>query len=495
MSTRDARGRWLPGSGSPNPRGRVSKASRPAGTDGTASYGGAYYGSAGESHSDLTGSEKWITYANAVNKGVVATGVRFFLNLLGGTKWSVVENENGGRLARMGAEIVQAGLLDAPMMKPWPQVVRKAALYRLLGYSIHACAMRRRKDGLIVFSSIEHRPQHTIEKWLRKSEFAPWDSVQQRSKQTGAMIDIPLDECLFLTDDTLSDTPDGVGILRHVIELVRRLGLYEDLEGKAHSEDLGGTPIGWAPLAEIEAANAGKTREQITAAQEAATSVIRAFLEKRQKSPEITQWQLYDSDTYVNPDGSKTGNKKWGIDILRSETANLPNANVVIARLELQIARVLGTEFTLMGGDGKGSFAMHEDKTSMFATNLQATLDEMSWAATMQLARRLVARNGLDPDLAAPKLVAEPISTEAVLTATQALANLSVAGLMPNDPAINVIRQRMRLPPVPDDVLDIMTRRPEPTPPRSAELDENDPTGADGTETVDGDDDTEGAEE
>jgi hypothetical protein len=150
---------------------------------------------------------------------------------------------------------------------------------------------------------------------------------------------------------------------------------------------------------------------------------------------------------------------------------------VTIRRVELQIARVLGIEFALMGADGKGSYAQHEDKTSMFATNLQTTLNEMGWFATQQLGRRLVARNGLDPDTCCPRLVAEPISTEAVETACRSLALITQAGLAPDDPAENVLRGRLRLPPAPERMAEVMAPRAP-----VAEPDDGDPTGADGTE-------------
>jgi hypothetical protein len=118
----------------------------------------------------------------------------------------------------------------------------------------------------------------------------------------------------------------------------------------------------------------------------------------------------------------------------------------VIKRVQFEIARVLGIEFALVGAEG-GSYSMHEDKTSMFATNLAVTLSEMGTFATNQLARRLVALNGLDPETCTPKLVAEPISTDAMIDVSKALMNVTLAKLHPLDPARAVIRKRLRLPP------------------------------------------------
>lgn len=450
--------KWHKGMPTPNALGRgASKAAKPPGVIGVAAYGG--WVSTGEKHGDLAGTKKWTTYADASNKPVVATGLRYFANLLAGTEWHVEPNSSGGADAERGAEVVEQGLIRSPMLRPWPQIVRKAAMYRPLGFSLHATAMRRRPDGMIVYSAIEHRPQHTIERWLRSSETLPFHAVVQRARESGREIEIPLDECFYCVDDTLTDSPDGVGLLRHVIEYVRRLGVFEDLEGKACVEDMGGTPIGRAPLGEIAKQAGSEDPAEIKSKTDAATQVIRDFMAKRNKTPEIAQYLLLDSEPHRNPDGTLAGAHKWNLEIMKSETPGLTYLDIPIRRVELQIARVLGTEWTLMGADGKGSYAQHEDKTSMFATNLQTTLNELGWFATHQLARRLVARNGLDPDTATPTLRAEPVSAEAIEVATRALANLSLAGLAPDDPAWNIMRGRMRLPPRPEPAIDLMSPR------------------------------------
>jgi len=476
------------GAPSVNPEGRgISKAkgSQPAGGDGVASYNG--YVLSGERNSDLLSPwKKWVTYANALNKPIVATGIRYFTNLLSGTDWHVEPNEVGGPGAMKGADVVTKGLIEAPLAKPWPQIVRKQALYRMLGNAIHATAMRRRKDGMIVFSAIEHRPQHTIERWNRPDEFSPWESVSQRLLQRGDLVDIPLDECWYSVDDTISDSPDGVGLLRHIIEHVRRLEIYEALEGKAYTEDLGGIPIGRAPLAEIEKANTGKSAADIAADKMTRTKTLREVLDNRKKTPELSQWLLLDSDTYNNADQSKTNVPKWAIENLKSETANLPDINQVITRVRFEIACTLGIEWVLLGSGDNGSFALSADKTSMFASTLQTTLTELAYSATNQLARRLIAANGLDPDTCTPKLVAEPISTDAIETCTRSLANLALAGLPPNDPARNVIRSRLRLPPEPDNAYDLVRPSrlvpavgdPSVPPPGEAEVDPQAAAGA-----------------
>jgi len=104
----------------------------------------------------------------------------------------------------------------------------------------------------------------------------------------------------------------------------------------------------------------------------------------------------------------------------------------------------------MMGAGKTGSQAMHADKTSMLAASLDAALTEISTSATRDLARPLVALNGLDPDTCTPTLVAEPIDRNDVQQVAQTLLYLSQAGLQPNDPAINVIRGWAGLPDAPE---------------------------------------------
>lgn len=458
--------------------GKVDKAAgQAAGGDGVLSYSGGYYAGSGESHVELRGSNKWKTYANAVNQAVVATGIRYFGNLLAGTSWHAEPNEAGGRDAERGAEIVRMGLLEAPLRKPWPMVVRKAAMYRIFGFSLHATAFRRRPDGVIVYSKIAHRPQHTIEKWNRKTEFHDFESVTQRSRSS-KNVTIPLDECLYCDDDILGDAPDGVGLLRHVIDYVRRLGVYEGLEGVAYQSDMAGTPVGRAPLAEIAALAGSKDALKIQVFVDGKLQNLRDVIKKRIKTPEELAWIILDSAPFQNKDGTFTDIQKWALDIIKSTTNGIAEMDTTIKRVELQIARVLGIEFALMGSDG-GAYAQHADKTSMFGACVQTTLDELSHFATNQLARRLIARNGLDPETCTPKCVADPISTDDIEKATAAFANIYKAPTHPEDQARNVFRQRLRVPPEPEGFMDL------PAPRRAAEpddelddddLDGNDPT-------------------
>jgi hypothetical protein len=347
-------------------------------------------------------------------------------------------------------------------------VVRKTALYRYFGFALHEwCAARSDAANQIVFTDIAHRPQHSIDGWDKPSEQLPWQAVRQLTRAGNRFV-IPRSRLFYAVDDSLTDSPDGVGLLRHVVELVRRLGVYEGLEGLAYQTDLRGMPSATAPIAELVAAaksDGAATRDQVQAFVETRLQNLTNLISSYAKTPDQLMYLLLDSAPYLNVDQSTVSQvKKWSLELLKGQSNGVAEVASAIGRVQLEIARVLGIEFVLVGGnDSAGSHGMHSDKTRFFAQNLQTILSEIATFATNDLARTLVGLNGLDPETATPRLVAEPISLEAVLETCQSLSELAKAGLAADDQAIPVLRARMHLPDAPEptvDAMGLLGRRP-----------------------------------
>lgn len=424
---------------------------KPGGSDGVYSYGG--YLSSGERSHALTGTQKWITYTNALNYPIIATGAYYSTGLLAGTEWHCEPNELGGADADRAVEIVEQGLLKAQLPTPWPSVVAKMALFEYLGFALSEWIVKTRSDGMVVFADIAHRPQYTIDRWDKPDEKQPWQAVSQLTHAGGRYV-IPRGRLFYCVADRLTDSPDGVGRLRHVVELHRQLEVLEALEGHAFQTDLRGMPMARAPLSELRALalqrNPNANDDEVRAFVAAATQNIRDIAANSARTPDKIPYILFDSEPFKGADPNVfTGVLRWTFELIKGETNGLPEVNVLIKRKQSEIARLLGIEFAMMGQAG-GSYSMHEDKTSMFATFLQNTLTTIAACATRDLARVLVALNGLDPDTCTPKLVAEPISTDAIETTCRALSYLGQAGLPQDWEGMDVILKRMHLPPLPE---------------------------------------------
>lgn len=416
-----------------------------------------------EKKDDLRGRRLYTTFENLIlNTCIVGAAVRYFQNLVGGTSWSITPREDAGEDGERAAEIVRLGLIEANMSIPWSIVVKKAALYRYYGFSIHEWAIRRRADGMIVYKDIEHRPQYTVDMWNIPEDGGPFEGVWQRVPGKPQLFYVPRNRMLYCVDNSLTDSPDGIGLLRHCAEPGRRLERMQQLEGFGYEGDMRGMPVGRVPGQEL----VKESKSKGTPAQQAAwlsdqTRAVDQLIANHVKSP--FQGIVLDSATYstdtkgaANPTISAV--PKWAIDIIKGTPAGLTEIHVTIERINREIARVLGCEHMLLGGDGKGSLALSEDKTSMFAAVLEATLDELAWFTLHDLVYPLLEMNGLDPELTAPQVMPDPIATERVETTVDALLKLSQAGavLMPDDPAINQIRGRLHIADQPEITPELM---------------------------------------
>lgn len=424
---------------------------QPAGADGVPIYGGFVV--SGERDPRLTGSQKWVTYSNAeLNIAIIASAINVWTQLAGSAKWTCEPNPRGGAAAELAAEIVTEGLLEAQTTTPWRQVVRRQSLKKFRGFAMHEVVLRRRGDGIIVVGDIQDRPQWTIYRWDRPDPRQSWVGVEQQLQIAGLLNPyIPRERLFYSVENTLSASPEGVGVLRQLSESVRVLEAYRQWEGIGFQTDLRGVPIARAPLGEIMKGLASKPEAERNALAASQVKFLTDFLRAHNKRSD--QGILLDSAPYFNKDAaqSPSGAMQWGFDLVKSGSTSMPEVGAAIMREVHDIARVMCAEWLLLGGeDSGGAYSMHEDKTAMFGLLVNAVNDDIADDARRDIATRLVALNGLDPETCAPRLVPEPVASGAVKDACAALQSLAAAALAPNDPARNVIRARLNLPPEPE---------------------------------------------
>ncbi len=421
-----------------------------AGVPGTAIFGG-YIDRREESSKLADNFQRYKTFSDILtNVSIVAAGIRFLLNLISKAGWTV-EPADDSALAKEIAEFVDAQIHG--MATPWPRVVRIAAGYRLYGFSLQEWVAKRNTDGSLGLLDIQSRPQHTIEKW-DTAEDGSILGVVQRSPQTSEELYIERGKLLYAVDDALSDSPEGMGLLRHLVEPTTRLRRFEQLEGFGYETDLQGIPVGRAPIAELN--KLIKEGTNTATEVQAALSPLETFIQKHIKNPSLGL--ILDSSPYqaVDEAARPVNIPQWDIDLLSTEgTSPMEALASAIERINREIARILSVEHLLLGGDGKGSLALSRDKTQNFGLVVDATLTELEWVMKRDVARPLVLLNGWPEELT-PTLKTEQVQYRDVEQITQALKDLADAGspLMPGDPAIDEIRELLGLSKVPQEVID-----------------------------------------
>lgn len=419
------------------------------GVGGTAVYGG--YIMEEEKSSALQGRQKYITYSDILaNLAIVAASTRFFLNLVSRVEWRVDPPEDGGPQAEEYAELIEEMMYD--MTTPWHRVVRRAAMYKFYGFSVQEWTAKRRDDGLLGMRDVEPRPQKTIERW-DLDETGTVVGCVQRAPQDSREIYLPRGKLVYMVDDSLNDSPEGLGLFRHLIETSQRVSRYMELEGFGFVCDLRGIPMGRGPFAEMQKMVENGT---MTVAQaQLLRAPLESFIRNHIKNPQLGL--ILDSLTYQSKDAesSPSNVKQWDLELLKGDAPSLPEVAAAIERETRQLARILGTE-TLLLGDGAGSFALSKDKSHNFALMVDSALVEIAESLETDFVEVIFELNGWDTRLM-PTLKTEAIQFRDVTEITAALRDMATAGasIMPEDPAVGEVRDLLGLSRTPDELLEV----------------------------------------
>ncbi len=386
------------------------------------------------------------TYSEmALNVAIVATGLRYFSSMISGIRWTCKPAKDGGAEAEKYAKLIE--LIMNNMDVPFYKVVRTAAQFKWMGFSIQECIARRMDElqpGLIGIGTVESRPQTTIEEWYLEDQSNVVEGWKQRDPNTNEVFDLDRDRCIYIYDDTLTSSPDGVGLLRHVVELCDQLRKLEQLEGWAFETDLRGIPLGRAPTALI--ADAVKKNKITQAEADKMLDGITKFVENHMRNPDLGL--LLDSQAYTSSDTARTPSsmKMWDLELVKGEGTGLAEINIAIERKCHEIARLLGCEQFMLGQTSTGSLALSEDKSRNLLELIKATIREVSWALRCDYVKKIFQLNHW-PLKYLPELMPDAASLRSVTVLVDALAKLALAGAVidRNDPIINQIRSMMDL--------------------------------------------------
>lgn len=404
-----------------------------------------------EKNSRLNGVEKYKEYSNLMlNLAIVGAGVRFFLNLISSVSWKFEPSNPNDLESKRYSERVQYILND--METPWHRVVRRASMYRFYGFSIQEWTAKLNAENEIGFLDIEPRPQSTIERWEvddHGSVLGAW----QRNPNNQAEVLLPRYKILYCVDDTLHTSPEGIGVFRNIVESAQRLQRYLQLEGFGYEMDIRGVPIGRAPLSKIQKMVDDGDIDKAQAA--AIKEPIENILKNHVKNPYLSL--LLDSVTYTSTDDAETPSqvKEWDIEFAKSEVGSQDSIAKAIERETFYIAILLGIEGLLLGGTKVGTYSLGDNKSNNLALIIDSTLREVSETVQNDIIKPLFSMNGW-PDDKMPVATTDKVQLKEVTEITQALRDLADAGfpMMPDDPAINEVREMLGVSPAKTDATD-----------------------------------------
>lgn len=427
-----------------------------------------------ERSAELADRRKYKTYSDMlVNTSIVAAGVRYYLNLIAKARWQFEPSE-ADTTAKF-AEAAEQMLTEDPIT-PWHRIVRRAGMYRFYGFSVQEWTARKDDEGRLTMKDIAPRAQMTIERWDVDDE-GQVIGIIQRNPQTMRDIYLPRQKVVYMVDDTLNDSPEGLGIFRQMVESNKRLTRYEQLEGFGFETDLRGIPIGRAPFAKLAEMQEDGILTDVQ--REAIEAPLRDFITKHIKTSNLGL--LLDSITYTTEDdkGTPSAQRQYDVELLKGGNTTQESVANAINRVNHELARIMGVEGLLLGGDKVGSLALSADKSRNLFLLIDGALIEIAEQFDRDLLDTIWTLNGWDDDLK-PTMRHEQVQFKDVEQITEALRDMSVAGaiLDPNDPVIGEVRDLLGLsrPLVVDSDLDasLLGTRPGATQTDEDAIDEDD---------------------
>lgn len=387
----------------------------------------------------LIGRKRFDTFQDAMlNVSIVGAAVRTYLNMVGNPGWKVepAEDTDNEALAEEMAEFVEGLINDTHTS--WSQIVRRSAMYRLLGYSVQEWTAKKLDDGNFGLFDVAPRPQRTIERWDLDPKSGIVNGCTQRHPVTQKECYLSRSRIVYLVDNSLDDSPEGSGLLRHVIADVDRLEAYGDLESVGFARDLRGIPVARIPYGEIEALV--ESQDMTRAQADAQIKAMEMFTEKARKNSTDLGLNL-DSAVYETTGDSPriSPTRLWDMELLSGDGANLEAIGAAITRTTFDIARVLGVEHLMLGQDN-GTQALSSDKSLNFSIMINDALREIANAYQRDLLKPLWELNGFDEEYM-PTLKTDAVQTRTVAELTESIHELASSGatITANDPAVHEI--------------------------------------------------------
>lgn len=418
-----------------------------AGVSGASVVGGYAFGR--EQNPKLQGARKFTEYETLLaNVSIIAAAFRLRNQLLAKPNWTV-EAVDDSPEAQAAKELTERVMKEHD--STWQKFIRHAGLFRFMGSACLEWTLQRAEDGTILLKSLENRPMRTIARYDMDED---GDVVGfWQTNETGQEYYIPRWKTIWLVDDSVDDSIDGMGLLRHCVEPANRLKNYQELETQGYERDFRGTLIGKAPLNAIQKAikDGEITEEQGKAAISALENLVTAARKNGSTGG------IIDSTPYEGTGSSGDGKQisstpQWGLEILQGGSNGLNEMASAIQRLNYEMARVLGAEALLLGSTNTGSQALATEKTGLLHQTVNSDLKDIAAVFRHDLIEPILVLNGVDKKLV-PNLVVEEVSARDAKEASEVMKNLVASGaaFTKDDPWINEIRIDMGYSPQPEE--------------------------------------------
>lgn len=344
--------------------------------------------------SDLKGAKGAKVYREMMeNHPIIGSALWVTELMLGRTKYRI-EPANDSPQAKEAADFCQTVIddMDGGMRGLLSEMLTAAPYgwawlekqYKIRRGPEHMSPQLRSRytDGKIGIRRIGLIGQDTLHEWIWDENDEIVGMVQQPPAPYSGMRTIPRSKSLHVRFKQSKNSPEGRSALRTAYTSYYYQKNFQFVESVGIERDLAGYPRMEVPPEVLES-------------QDPATkAVLDSYFDlvRKIKRDEFEGIVVPSED---GPDG-KTG---YRFGLVSSGGRRPADVDPVIKRLDSRIAMCLLAEFLVVGLDKTGSFSLHSDKTSLYATAIGYYLDERDRQLNDEVFPDLMRLNGYAPEL------------------------------------------------------------------------------------------------
>lgn len=282
-------------------------------------------------------------------------------------------------------------------------------------------------DGRIGWRKLALRAQETLLRW----EFDDEGGIQgmwQSAPPDYKPIFIPIEKALLFRTTTERNNPEGRSILRNAYRPWWFKKQFEEIEGIGVERDLAGLPYVEPPEGVNVDPDTEEGRRRI--------EQIRRMLRDIRRD---------EADGVVIPPG-------WKVGLLTAGSRRQFDVGEIIWRKNVEIAMSVLADVLILGHEKVGTYALAQEKRSLFATALEAWVDGIAEVFNRHAIPRLIALNGFQELTGMPRLEHGPVDVPDLAELAEYINRLAGAQVLTPDPELeNALRERAYLPRLPTE--------------------------------------------
>lgn len=284
-------------------------------------------------------------------------------------------------------------------------------------------------DGRVGWRKWSIRSQESLDGW-EFDESGGVSAMRQIPSPDYRLRTIPIDKALLFRTTSRKGNPEGRSILRAAYSSWYYKSNIQRIEGIGIERDLAGLPLAYVPP-ELLSSDANATQRQILAEVKKIVTNIR-----RDEQEGVIFPRIHD----------ESGHPLYELTLLSTGGQRQFDTDKVIERYDQRILMSVLADFLLLGHEKVGSFALADNKTSLFSIALGAWLDSICDVVNRYAIPKLLRVNAINPNLA-PSLTHSDVEDVSLKDLAEYVSKLSGAGIPFDSPKVKThLYERANLP-------------------------------------------------